>query len=195
MQEIFPVGVPVTGKNLIGREEEVVQCIAYLKNRQSVILISPRRYGKTSVMLEVLRRLKKEDFFIGDVDLFRVLTKRELAEKIVETTLENKKLERAVQKIKESLVEAMKNLVFKQIVGEFEFILGYADPNIDENNLLDQALEFPDAFSKKYEKQKTFYILRSLERLGHVTKIEKGTYQLKDPLLRDYIRFREEGII
>jgi hypothetical protein len=49
--------------------------------------------------------------------------------------------------------------------------------------------------SMNQEKQKTFYILRSLEKLGHITKIEKGRYQLKDPLLKDYIRFKEEGII
>lgn len=168
MQEIFPVGVPVRGKNLIGREKEITQFIDYLKNRQSVILISPRRYGKTSLILEVLRRLERESFFIGDIDLFRVLSKRELAEKIVETTLENRKLNRAVQRIKESIVETMKSLEFKQTIGDFEFILGYADPNIDENYLLDQALGFPDEFSKRHQRQMIF----SYDEFGEIEKFD-----------------------
>jgi hypothetical protein len=63
-----------------------------LRDSQSVVLISPLRYSKTSIVLEVLSHLKKEGYFVGDVDIFRVLSKEELAQKITKATIENKKI-------------------------------------------------------------------------------------------------------
>jgi len=63
MKEIFPFGKPVSGEHLVGRDDFVKEIIAMLKNGQSLMLTGPRRYGKTSVIMEVLRRLKLEGFF------------------------------------------------------------------------------------------------------------------------------------
>ena len=47
--------MPVTDENLIGREKEVEEIKALLKIGQSVISIAPRKYGKTSLILEYLK--------------------------------------------------------------------------------------------------------------------------------------------
>ena len=52
------VGKPVTGKELVGRENEISLLMEYLQMGQSVVLVAPRRFGKTSLVLEALTRLK-----------------------------------------------------------------------------------------------------------------------------------------
>ena len=56
-------GRPVTGAELVGRETEINEIIRTLNAGQSVVLIAPRRFGKTSVMLEVLDRLDNAGFW------------------------------------------------------------------------------------------------------------------------------------
>jgi hypothetical protein len=52
---MLPVGNPAIGDDFIDREKEIDQILSALK-KDSVLLIAPRRFGKTSIM----RRLEKE---------------------------------------------------------------------------------------------------------------------------------------
>lgn len=52
---MLPVGNPAIGDDFIDREKEIGQILSALK-KDSVLLIAPRRFGKTSIM----RRLEKE---------------------------------------------------------------------------------------------------------------------------------------
>jgi len=52
---MLPVGNPAIGDDFIDREKEISQILSALK-KDSVLLIAPRRFGKTSIM----RRLEKE---------------------------------------------------------------------------------------------------------------------------------------
>lgn len=52
---MLPVGNPAIGNDFIDREKEIDQILSALK-KDSVLLIAPRRFGKTSIM----RRLEKE---------------------------------------------------------------------------------------------------------------------------------------
>lgn len=79
MKNPFPVGVPAKGGDLIGRERELRSISEMLLGGQSVILISPRRYGKTSLSLEILRRLKKEGCYTLYLDIFSILDRYDLA--------------------------------------------------------------------------------------------------------------------
>lgn len=63
-------GKPVKGKNFIGREKEIALLMEYMKMGQSVVLIAPRRFGKTSLILEVLQRLKKQGYYTAFIDVF-----------------------------------------------------------------------------------------------------------------------------
>jgi len=53
IKQIFKIGRPVTGKELIGREKEVNELLPRAMGGQSMILVAPRRYGKTSILFEV----------------------------------------------------------------------------------------------------------------------------------------------
>lgn len=149
MVEPFPTSLPVIGENLIGREKEVSNIYEMVSQGQSVILIGPRRIGKTSIMLEVLDRLRKAGFFTGKIDLFNVVSKRELAEKIVDSTLENAKIKHFIKQIKENLSEALKQIEIKQTIADFEYTISLLDTKKDEWQILDINMDFPEEFAKK----------------------------------------------
>ena len=119
------VGKPVTGSNLIGRDQELQefeQCIAM---GQSVALIAPRRYGKTSLLLEVIRRSEQRNLFSFYLDLFSVPDLHDLAAEITKGVLSNRKLDFSIHQLKNQIADLMQNLQFRQEVEGSEFILGF----------------------------------------------------------------------
>lgn len=156
MSPPFPIGIPVRGKDLIGRKEEINKIVDIVSDGQSVILIAPRRFGKTSILLEVLRRVKEKDVYVGDVDIFRIISCRELAEKITDTVLENRKIKGFTVSIRKGISSILKKIEYKHVINDFEFVLKLGESHIDENELLDAALTFPDEFASKYKKKMVF---------------------------------------
>jgi hypothetical protein len=59
MENPFRFGAIVTGKSFADRDDEIHQLVAAFSNSQNVILSSPRRYGKTSLLLETFARLRR----------------------------------------------------------------------------------------------------------------------------------------
>lgn len=54
------------------REKELYELFSHAKNRANVVIFSPRRYGKTSLVKRIQERLKNLDFLTIYVDLFGV---------------------------------------------------------------------------------------------------------------------------
>lgn len=67
---MMQVGKPVTGKESIGRQKEALAIIQYLAMGHSVVLIAPRRFGKTSSTLKVIRQLKQANNYTAFLDVF-----------------------------------------------------------------------------------------------------------------------------
>lgn len=47
----FNYGTPVEGEQFVGREDEVGAVVGRIRDHVNVVLLSPRRYGKTSILL------------------------------------------------------------------------------------------------------------------------------------------------
>lgn len=84
----FPVGGPVPGEDLVGREAYVERAAARLRDGEHLLLAGPRRIGKTSVILEVLRRLRKRGAITAYIDCFGATDVRGLAERFADAVLE-----------------------------------------------------------------------------------------------------------
>lgn len=165
---IFQAGKPVTGSQLVGREEMITQVLQLALNGQSVVLMAPRRFGKTSILLEVLERLKQYDVFQVYVDFFSTPSKRILAEKITESVLANKKLDKAFYKFKTNIRELLKQVQFKQVVEDFEFILDFADNRKDDFMVLEQSIDFIESFAGKFKKP----IVCAFDEFGDLEKLD-----------------------
>lgn len=166
MKKLFVTGLPVIEKDLVGRKDELKEVEYLLRNGQSVVLIAPRRFGKTSLALTVLRRLQKEGFLITNVDLFTITNKRRLTESIVERTLENKKVMGLVRKIKMGISDAFKEIEIKQVINEYEFVLKFTESHVDIDELLDSSIDFPEKFAKKENRHLCFFY----DEFGDVSK-------------------------
>lgn len=170
MKRLFVTGIPVTGKDLVGRQEELKKIKYLLQNGQSVVLIAPRRFGKTSLVLTVLEKLRKNGDYVADIDLFTIINKRRLAENIVEKVLENKKVKKVITRIKKGISDAFKNVTIKQIIEDYEFVLKFNEPQMDTNKLLEEALDFPEKFAKKERRALYFFY----DEFGDVAKLDGG---------------------
>ncbi len=57
-QNPFHYGTPVEGDQFVGRESEVGAVVGRIRDHINVVLLSPRRYGKTSILLRAERELR-----------------------------------------------------------------------------------------------------------------------------------------
>ena len=60
MENPFVYGKVARGAAFADREAEIDELMADIASSQNVIIFSPRRYGKTSLILEVLDRIREQ---------------------------------------------------------------------------------------------------------------------------------------
>lgn len=77
MQNPFRYGERVTGDDFVDREAEIKAIVRLLASRKSIVLYSPRRMGKSSLLAEITRRYAK-DFVFVYVDLYGVTSREEM---------------------------------------------------------------------------------------------------------------------
>ena len=66
----FVYGVAVSDYNFIGRERETKRLLDNFKGGINVILMSPRRLGKTSLVKHVCNKLDNKDIITVYLDIF-----------------------------------------------------------------------------------------------------------------------------
>lgn len=87
MDNPFRFGAVVTGSDFADRRREATELERELREGQHVFLLSPRRYGKTSLILTLLDRLRSQGMLVAYVDLFRTTTAVQLLELMAQTIL------------------------------------------------------------------------------------------------------------
>jgi uncharacterized protein len=75
----FRFGQVVTDHYFVGRAAEIASLRVDLRTATNVVLTSPRRYGKTSLVLRVLRVLEHEGALVAYIDLLRTPSKERFA--------------------------------------------------------------------------------------------------------------------
>ena len=83
----FPIGGPVPSEDLVGREPYMRRAADRLLDGEHVLIAGPRRIGKTSVILEVLRRLRRKGALAAYVDCLGATGVRELGERLAAALL------------------------------------------------------------------------------------------------------------
>ena len=162
------VGKPVTGSNLIGREQELREFEQCIEMGQSVALIAPRRYGKTSLLLEILQRSKQQNRFSFYLDLFSIPDLYDLAAEITKGVLSNRRLDFSIHQLKNQISDLMQNLQFRQEVEGSEFILGFGQSSANAWDLLRSSLQLIETFSQKHETQ----TVAVFDEFGDVGKLD-----------------------
>jgi len=79
LENPFRYGEVVSGTFFTDRDLEIAEALADLRNGQNLVIISPRRYGKTSLLFEVAGRARREGMLTAYIDLLRTPSKERLA--------------------------------------------------------------------------------------------------------------------
>lgn len=154
MKNPFIFGDVVKGEYFTNREGEIKELTSDLLSGQNILLFSPRRYGKTSLILKVLDNLKKEDLTPIYVDLFRITSVHTFV-KIYTTAITKAtatKLDQAVQFLKINFPTIIPKVVVKtNQPTEFEIDFESAKKDIDK--VLDDLYDLPQKIATKRKKQ------------------------------------------
>lgn len=182
------VGKPVLGKDLIGREKELRLIKELLLAGQSVVIIAPRRMGKTSLMIELINQLKAEEFFITHVDVFSVSNIPTLARRIVESVFSNKKLDKYFRQALINLADIFKNLSFKSEIEDYSFILEFNNKaKTAPLDLLADSINMIDSYAINNDKK----MLAAFDEFGDIKKLD-GEHIVK--LFRSIIQLQKNTV-
>ena len=80
MKNPFVYGKEVIGDNFCNRIQEINELVNDIKNGTNVIIFSPRRYGKTSLINHVLEIAGQKGILTFYVDLFPAVNKQKFIE-------------------------------------------------------------------------------------------------------------------
>jgi hypothetical protein len=96
----FRFGALALDEEFADREHELAELTRDIRNGQDVVILAPRRYGKSSLVWQATQQLVSGRVLVAQVDLMTTPTKERLAEKLAKTIYENvaSVLERAREK-------------------------------------------------------------------------------------------------
>ena len=143
----FKFGDPVEGEYYLPRTDLSKTLIQFLVNRIHVVLIGPRRFGKTSFVLNLLKELEDESYVCLFVDIFNITSHRDFLHQML----------RAI-KSKKSIWQRW----LKMLSGLRPKISAELDPNSGQTAL---GLAI-DKFSEKDVKESIQDVLLGLSNLG-----------------------------
>jgi AAA+ ATPase superfamily predicted ATPase len=137
------------GEPFCDREEEIERCLSAARMGESICLISPRRYGKTSLLNQVAGKLVEQGWLTAKIDFMQSLSEIELAKEVERTRLNLLGTwRRAIEKFGNSL-QVLKKTKVEIEFEDLQFSMGMG--GLDETNgriLLKASLsrlrEFPE---------------------------------------------------
>jgi len=114
IERTFIYGVSVSGNNFTDREKETRRLKANFENGLNVILISPRRMGKTSLVKKVQQEVDRNRVHTVYVDIYDCRSEYDFYNKFAAALLKqtSNKMETAIENIKRFLVRLTPKISF-----------------------------------------------------------------------------------
>jgi AAA+ ATPase superfamily predicted ATPase len=152
----FRYGALALDEAFTDRKAEIRELETDIRNGQDVVLLAPRRYGKSSLVWRVAQRLVRKRVLVAQVDLMTTPTKERLAEKLAKTIYEDvaSPLFRAKERLR-----VFQNLRLQPTVRvdpadgslSFGFEASRGPEDLDET--LERLLELPGQLGAERERQ------------------------------------------
>jgi hypothetical protein len=145
----FSFGVIVEGESFCNRETETARLVKYCENSQNVMIYSPRRYGKTSLLNRVFKTLDvgHPDIKKFHIDLYGILTEKQFISNVFRSFSQ-------VESKTEKLIDFSKN-IFRAVKLNFSFDPNTGSPTMtpsfqpnDTDLVLEEAMKVPETYSK-----------------------------------------------
>jgi len=186
MENPFVYGKVVRGKYFADRDAEIAELVNDIASGQNVIVFSPRRYGKTSLILEVLDRVKAEGLLTFYLDLFKVTSQETFIAAYAKEVarLHGGRIQNMLKKIRDLLPRLVPKVVMRgekvDVEVEFEF-----DPSADKAPLLDDLFEAVSTVSSQTGKRAVavfdeFQEITSWDAKGQIERQMRTHFQMHE---------------
>lgn len=140
MGKAFVYGMSVGGDNFTDRIEETKRIKLDFENSINVILISPRRMGKTSLIKKVISEMDSPEIKVVYMDIYDCRSEYDFYNRFAETMMKStgNQLEQVMENIKRFLVRVSPKLSFSpEPNSEFSVSLGITPKDYSPEEILD----------------------------------------------------------
>lgn len=140
MGKAFVYGMSVGGDNFTDRIEETKRIKLDFENGINVILISPRRMGKTSLIKKVISEMDRPEIKVVYMDIYDCRSEYDFYNRFAETMMKStgNQLEQVMENIKRFLVRVSPKLSFSpEPNSEFSVSLGITPRDYSPEEILD----------------------------------------------------------
>ena len=140
MGKAFVYGMSVGGDNFTDRIEETKRIKLDFENGINVILISPRRMGKTSLIKKVISEMDSPEIKVVYMDIYDCRSEYDFYNRFAETMMKStgNQLEQVMENIKRFLVRVSPKLLFSpEPNSEFSVSLGITPKDYSPEEILD----------------------------------------------------------
>jgi uncharacterized protein len=155
------------------REAELRELLADVRNGQDVVLLAPRRYGKSSLIWRVSQELVKRRFLVAQVDLMRTPTKAQLAGQLARSIHEEvaTPLFRAKERLKAFAgLRVTPTVTVNPSDGSLSFSFDARAANPDIDATLEELLALPGRLAAERKRQ----VVLVLDEFQEVVDIDPG---------------------
>jgi hypothetical protein len=165
----FRFGRIVSGDAFTDREADLLVLQRELRGGQNVLIEAPRRFGKTSLILEVKRRLEADGIPVAYLDCMLVPSRARLADRLASAYLEA--FRGPAQKAEDWVVQHLKAVRIRPTLtiddhGHTQISFEAASagaPNLDA--LLEQLFQEPEIIARSRKKKRLVVILDEFQDL------------------------------
>jgi hypothetical protein len=151
-EKTFVYGMSVEGANFTDREQETKRMVMDFKNGINVILISPRRMGKTSLVKRVQKEMQPSDCIIVMMDIYDCRSEYDFLNRFAESVLKatSSKMEQFMENVKKFLIRLTPKISFGEVPGtDFSFSLGITPSTYKP----EEILQLPEVLARENNKR------------------------------------------
>ncbi len=139
MEKAFVYGMSVEGDNFTDRVKETKRLKMDLENGINVILVSPRRIGKSSIVRKVMKEITNPKIKMVFMDIYDCRSEYEFYNRFASELLKQTatKTEQVIENIKKFLVRLTPKIAFSpEPMSEFSLSLGITPQNYEPEEIL-----------------------------------------------------------
>ena len=164
----FVFGTVVGDENFAGREDEINELTRDLAGKTNLIIFSPRRYGKTSLMFKVIDELKKQGIVCVYADLYPAVTKEKFTNILTSSIAKAKsgKIDEIIQIIKELILPIKLSTRPEETKYGLELELSKGKEDIDAN--LTRLYDLLERVARKMKKK----LVVIFDEFQEITKLD-----------------------
>ena len=166
MKNPFIFGKAVVGNHFVNRDDEIKELKSTLLSGQHVILFSPRKMGKTSLIKEIFRKTK--DITCIHIDLWRITSQYTLAREIINSIINQTYT--SIEKLWHDLKDLFKSIrpkIYVDIDGQ----IGIEFSRDETTIALKEALDFPERVARK-KKTKLIIGFDEFQEIEHLNGLQ-----------------------